>query len=200
MNLADIGTDHAMLPILAVKQGNVMKAQAIDNKEGPFVIAMSNVYRYKLKNKIKVVLADGISKIDDDTDVVVIAGMGGELITNILTKDNTKDVKRFILQPNNNAHLIRESLMDIGYYIFDEIVLEDQGKIYDILVIEKGDSTLTEKQVMFGPLNLEYKPHFFIKRLEKELNKLSKVLPNISNVVEKEKALNRINLIKEVLQ
>ena len=95
LNLADIGTDHALLPIVCVKNGYVMKAQAIDNKRGPFVIAFSNVKRYKQEERITVKLSDGISEIDDDTDVVVIAGMGGDLISQILEKDDKKNVKRF---------------------------------------------------------------------------------------------------------
>ena len=106
INLADIGTDHALLPITCIQSGYVNKAQAIDNKKGPFVIAYSNVKKNNLTDRIKVKLSDGISEIDDDTDVVVIAGMGGELISKILQKDDKKQVKRFILQPNNNVEII----------------------------------------------------------------------------------------------
>jgi tRNA (adenine22-N1)-methyltransferase len=70
--LADIGTDHALLPINAITLGYVSSAQAIDNKQGPFVIAYSNVLKYELNNKIEVVLGDGIQKIDSDVDCVVI--------------------------------------------------------------------------------------------------------------------------------
>ena len=77
--LADIGTDHALLPINAVTLGYVSSAQAIDNKQGPFVIAYSNVLKYELNDKVEVILGDGIKKIDSDVDCVVISGMGGSL-------------------------------------------------------------------------------------------------------------------------
>lgn len=199
LNLADIGTDHALLPIVCVKNGYVMKAQAIDNKRGPFVIAFSNVKRYNQQDKIKVKLSDGISEIDDDTDVVVIAGMGGELISKILLKDDKKNVKRFILQPNNNTESIRSILKDIQYKIYDELVFEDQKKIYDIIVIEKGVSTLSETEIAFGPINLKNKPHYFLKRLNHEYEYLSIVLKNVENEDEKSKIQARLKQIEEVL-
>lgn len=199
LNLADIGTDHALLPILCVKQGYVYKAQAIDNKEGPFVIAFSNVKKHDLLDKIKVVLGDGISKIADDTDVVVVSGMGGELIANILKKDSAKNVKRFILQPNNNAEAIRRILPEIGYFIIDELVLEDQKKIYDIIVLEKGESHLSEEQMTFGPVNLRFKPHYFIKKLNMEVVHLDSIRTNIKDPIELKRIDERITSIKEVL-
>jgi len=200
INLADIGTDHALLPIVCVKNGYVMKAQAIDNKRGPFVIAFSNVKRYNQQDKISVKLSDGISEIDDDTDVVVIAGMGGDLITQILLKDDKKNVKRFILQPNNNPESIRKILNDIHYKIYDELVFEDQKKIYDIIVIEKGDSLLNDDQITFGPINLESKPHYFIKRLTKEYDYLKLVLKNVEKKEEMIKLQARLNQIEKVLK
>lgn len=200
LNLADIGTDHALLPIVCVKNGYVMKAQAIDNKRGPFVIAFSNVERYNQQEKIAVKLSDGISEIADDTDVVVIAGMGGDLISQILLKDDKKEVKRFILQPNNNPESIRSILGKINYRIYDELVFEDQKKIYDLIVIEKGESQLTEMERMFGPVNLKNKPHYFIQRLTKEYEYLKLVLKNVDNETEKTKISARLNQIEEVLK
>jgi len=200
MNLADIGTDHALLPIVCVKNGYVSKAQAIDNKRGPFVIAFSNVKRYNQQEKIKVKLSDGISEIDDDTDVVVIAGMGGDLISQILLKDNKKNVKRFILQPNNNPESIRSILKDINFKIFDELVFEDQKKIYDVIVIEKGESNLSDLEITFGPINLNSKPHYFKKRLSKEYDYLKLIIKNVENEDEKAKIMWRLNQIEEVLE
>ncbi|AIO19009.1 tRNA (adenine(22)-N(1))-methyltransferase [Candidatus Izimaplasma bacterium HR1] len=199
LNLADIGTDHALLPIVCVKNGYVIKAQAIDNKRGPFVIAFSNVKRYNQQDRISVKLSDGISEIDEDTDVVVIAGMGGDLISQILSKDDKKNVKRFILQPNNNPEIIRAILKSINYKIYDELVFEDQKKMYDIIVIEQGESDLTEIEIEFGPINLKNKSHYFLKRLNKEYEYLKLVVKNVENIVEKEKIKTRLNQIEEVL-
>ncbi|MCK5761700.1 MAG: tRNA (adenine(22)-N(1))-methyltransferase TrmK [Candidatus Izimaplasma sp.] len=97
--LADIGTDHALLPIEAIEHGCVLSAVAIDNKIGPFKIAFNNVKKSGFEKKITVLLSDGLEKLDDEVDVVVVSGMGGGLIANILLKHSLKNVKRVILQP-----------------------------------------------------------------------------------------------------
>jgi tRNA (adenine22-N1)-methyltransferase len=199
VNLADIGTDHALLPIVCVNNGYVLKAQAIDNKRGPFVIAYSNVKRYEKTDKITVKFSDGISEIDDDTDVVVIAGLGGDLISQILLKDDTKQVKRFILQPNKKTEDIREILKDINYKIVDELVFEDQKKIYDIIIIEQGISNLTKNEIIFGPVNMVRRPHYFLERLTKEKDYLYRIIENVENDEEKAVLTNRLSQIEEVL-
>lgn len=199
INLADIGTDHALLPIHAIKEGYVLKAQAIDNKEGPYVIAFSNVKKQDLEEKIKVVKADGISKIDDDTDVCVIAGMGGFVVSDIITKDSIKNIKRFILQPNSDSKEVRLSLAKIGMKIIDELVIYDNKKYYDIIVAEHGEMKLTSFEAEFGPINLKQKPHFFQERIKKEMDKLEQVLTNMP----KDQSMSvraRIALLKEALK
>lgn len=199
MNLADIGTDHALLPIHCIKEGYVFKAQAIDNKEGPFVIAYANVKTNELLDKIKVVKADGLSAIEDDTDVVVISGMGGNLIREILLKNSLKNVKRFVLQPNGDANKIRNVLTEINYRIIDELVIEDGRKFYDIIVIEPGLSQLTAFEEDFGPINLKLKPYYFQERINKELSKLERVLQNMPEG-HKIGVAARIQLLKEALK
>ena len=200
LNLADIGTDHAQLPIAAIERGYVSKAQAIDNKHGPYVIAFSNVKKHDMTDKIDVVLGDGINKITTDTDVVVIAGMGGELIAKILLKDSTKNVKRFILQANNHASKIREILPQLHYKIVDELVLEDQNKIYEVIVIEPGETLLTDEEIEYGPLNLIYKPHFFIKKINQEIIQLDYILTQINDPKKIKIVTTKLSRLKEFLQ
>ena len=195
--LADIGTDHALLPIHCVTEGYVSNALAIDNKEGPFVIAYSNVLKRNLQDKIKVIKGDGIQKITDKTDVVVIAGMGGRLIAEILTKHATQNVKRFILQPNNEADKVRSILKKINYLIIDELVLKENHKYYDIIVIEQGQKVYTDFEVSFGPINLRNKPFYFLERIEKEIKKLEKILPNITTDQRKSSMVERIQRLEE---
>ncbi len=198
--LADIGTDHALLPINAVTLGYVSLAQAIDNKQGPFVIAYSNVLKYELNSKVEVILGDGIKKIDSDVDVVVISGMGGNLISDILLKDDKQNVKRFILQPNNDSHLVRSAIETIGFNIVDELVLNDNHKTYDLIIADIGKANYSEIELQFGPINIKEKPYFFIKRIEKEIAKLNKVLPHITTQSRKEEIKSRLKLLEEVIK
>lgn len=197
VQLADIGTDHALLPIHCIKEGYVSSALAIDNKEGPFVIAYSNVKKRNLQDRITVIKGDGIEKITDETDVVVISGMGGRLIADILTKHPTRNVKRFVLQPNNEADKVRAILKSIGYYIVDELVMKENHKYYDIIVIEQGEYEYTSFEINFGPINVKQKPFYFIERIDKEITKLNKILPNIPTDQQKMSVLARIKLLEE---
>jgi len=200
MKLADIGTDHALLPIYCINEGYVSQALAIDNKEGPYVIAYSNVKKNDLNHKITVLLGNGINKIDDDVDVVVISGLGGSLIKDIIVNDDRKNVKRFILQPNNDAKCIREALPSIGFRIVDELVIKDNHKYYDIIVIERGNSNLTAFEEEFGPINLELKPHFYVERINKELARLTKIAENLKGSPNSIGVLAKIELLKEALK
>lgn len=198
--LADIGTDHAMLPIYCVKEGYVSTAQAIDNKEGPYVIAFSNVKKEQLDNKIDVVLGYGLEKIDDNVDVVVISGMGGTLISRILQRDDLKGVQRFVLQPNNDTESVRKALSGIGFKIVEEIVLMDASKLYDIIVIERGIAKYNNLELAFGPINLREKPYYFVKRIEKEIKNLTEITTKVIDPSQKLQILARIKLLEEALQ
>lgn len=197
--LADIGTDHAQLPIHCVKEGFVTTALAIDNKEGPFVIAYSNVKKQKLDDKITVLKADGLDEIDDNVDVVVISGMGGSLISRILMKSDLKNVKRFILQPNNDTQAVRRSLKRIGFKIIDEIVLLDSSKIYDIIVIERGVEEYNNLELIFGPINLVEKPYYFTKRIQSEMKHLNEIIKKVIDPSQKVQIMARIKLLEEAL-
>lgn len=198
--LADIGTDHALLPINAVTLGYVTSAQAIDNKQGPFIIAYSNVLKYELNNRVEVILGNGLEKIDDDVDVVVISGLGGSLVSDILNQGNIRNVKRFILQPNNDSNLVREAIVNIGFHIIDELVLSDNRKTYDLIVADIGAAKYSKIELQFGPINLKEKPFFFIQRIEKEIAKLNKVLPHITTQSRLEEIKARLELLKEVIK
>lgn len=200
LNLADIGTDHAQLPIAAIKRGYVSKAQAIDNKHGPYVIAFANVKKWEVEDKIKVILGNGLEKIEEDTDVCVIAGMGGELISEIITSHPTKNIKRFILQPNNNSDKIRMVLPSIGFKIKDELVLEDQNKIYEVIVLEKGESVLTEEEILYGPINLKQRPFYFLKKIQQEIIQTEYVITKVTDEQEKTQLNTKLNKLKEMLK
>jgi tRNA (adenine22-N1)-methyltransferase len=197
--LADIGTDHAYLPIYCVTQGYVSNALAIDNKEGPFVVAYSNVKKERLQDRIQVILGDGLNKITDQVDVVVVSGMGGYVIKTILEQDPHRNVKRFILQPNNAAHEIRASLENLHLKIIDELVIKDQNRYYDILVLESGSQPLSDLEIRFGPLNLKQKPFYFMERIEKEISKLEKLAKKLDNHEDQAQVLSQIEGYKKVL-
>lgn len=175
----DIGTDHAYLPIEAIKQGLVKNAYAIDNKKGPLMLAEENILKYGLKDKITAVLADGIDTLSEDVDAVVIAGMGGKMIHDILKGKSYLNVKRFILQPNNHPQLVRTLTKNNALKIVDELIVVDQNIPYNIIVLEQGKQALSDKALWISEILFERRDEVYKKMLEEEYVFLEKLLESV---------------------
>src|SRR5690554_2583760 len=101
--LADIGSDHALLPVFLVQQGIIESAIAGEINEGPFLAANKQVQQANLQHKISIRHGDGLSVLDNhEVDTIVIAGMGGSTMVSILQEGihRLSSVKRLIMQPN----------------------------------------------------------------------------------------------------
>jgi len=133
--LLDVGSDHAYLPICLVQQGRIEKALAGEVVEGPFQSAQKNVSEHRLTEQIEVRLANGLAafEVEDQIDTIVIAGMGGRLISEILENGRAKlrAISRLILQPNNREDELRSWLVSNGFHLLAEDILEEAGKVYD---------------------------------------------------------------------
>ena len=161
--VADIGADHGLLSIYLVQNKIAKKVFAVENKQGPFSILEKNTKKYP---EITVSLSDGISAIPEDVDTVVIAGMGGILISDILRKneEKLKGVKSIIVDAHRDLRLIRETLQNLGYE-FEKEVLVKEGVFYNVMSVKKGQAKLDPVDLEFGyqikkdPLFKEYKAH-----------------------------------------
>ena len=133
--VADIGSDHGLLPCFLAKNNIVKKAYAIDNKEGPLSFAKENIEKYCLEDKVFAVLGDGLNKIKDDTNSLVIAGMGFLTIKYILEEDINKVVKmkNIVVQANKNIVGLRKWIIDHNFYIDEEKIVEEKGHYYIII-------------------------------------------------------------------
>ena len=177
--LMDVGTDHAYLPIEAVKQGLVKKVYAIDNKKGPLMLAEENIKKYGLEEQIEAVLASGIEALKEDVDAVVIAGMGGKMIHDILNLQSFQNVKRFILQPNNHPQLVRMLTKTNQLKIMDEMIVVDQNIPYNIIVLEKGEQTLCDRSLWISDILFERRDEEYKKMLEEEYAFLINLLETV---------------------
>lgn len=209
--VADIGSDHAYLPTYLVQQGTVQKAIAGEVVKGPFESAVKNVKRHGLADVITVRLASGLAAIEesDGVDTVTIAGMGGTLIASILEegKDRLTNVRRIIAQPNIHARAVREWAMTNGWLIINERILEEDGKIYEIVVLEKGTASYDELSLLVGPFLVEENNDVFQEKWTSEIAQWTEVLQSIEQatdsplVLEKKQQLTRkIKLVGEVLK
>ncbi|MEK5079808.1 tRNA (adenine(22)-N(1))-methyltransferase TrmK [Solibacillus sp. FSL W7-1436] len=182
--VADIGSDHAYLPCYLVHKGIAARAVAGEVVKGPYESAVKQVRTEGLTDKITVRMADGLAAVEeaDEITAVTIAGMGGPLIVSILEKhpEALKTVTRLILQPNIHAKAIREWAMANGWAIQDEVILEEDGKIYEVLVLQRGEMELTEAQTLLGPKLMETKVPVFIEKWSREIANWQRVQQAIS--------------------
>ncbi|MDG4655505.1 tRNA (adenine(22)-N(1))-methyltransferase TrmK [Ectobacillus antri] len=212
--MADIGSDHAYLPCYAVLRKIVKGAVAGEVVEGPYQSALAKVRECGLTDIISVRKGNGLAVIEPgEVDVITIAGMGGALIRDIL--DNGKEklvgVKRLILQPNIGAHNIRKWLVEHDWELIKEIILKEDGKIYEILVAERGDgnapyTTFREHGMLLGPFLLQEKSDVFVEKWMHEKQNLSRIFHQLEqaadteeNQKKKQEVLQKIALIEEVL-
>lgn len=183
--VADIGTDHGYVPIYLIKNGIVPKAYAMDINEGPLKIADKNICLEGLQDKITTVLSDGMNEMTSEmAESVVIAGMGGDLITDILNRGkNIKGIKELVLSPHKRVDIVRKYLLDNNWKITDENMVIDNNKFYTILraVPEKEESEYDETEIMYGRLLLTTKNPVLKKYLEKENKMYEEVLKKVEN-------------------
>jgi tRNA (adenine22-N1)-methyltransferase len=139
--MADIGTDHAYLPAHLRLQNKICSAVCGEINPGPLRSARELVERLRLTEDVDVRQGNGLDVLQpDEVDVVVIAGMGGALICNILENGTEKlaSVHRLILQPNVASHLVRTWLVENGWCLVAEEMVEEGGRKYEILVAVRG--------------------------------------------------------------
>lgn len=203
--LADVGSDHAYLPLFLVEQGRIAFAVAGEVVQGPYQSALQNVEQADQSGKISVRLANGLAavELDDQVSTVTIAGMGGRLIAEILEagKDKLVSVERLVLQPNNREDDVRRWLVAHDFQLVAEEILEENDKIYEILVAEKGNVDLTADQLRFGPYLLEEQSATFQKKWLKELDKLTYALEQVplERQADRSAISQKIQQIQEVL-
>jgi tRNA (adenine22-N1)-methyltransferase len=133
---ADIGTDHAYIPIYLVQSGKCDRVIATDVRKGPLQKAAINIEKHQLSPKIELRLGDGIKPIrEGECDSFILAGMGGVVISGILkaSPEVVKKAKALVLQPVYTEACLREFLFRQGFRIDDEVLVRDEGRIYVVI-------------------------------------------------------------------
>lgn len=209
--IADIGSDHAYLPIYLIQNDIISSAIAGEVVEGPFENAKNKVHSLKFEEKISVRLGSGLNVLtaEDEIGTITVCGMGGNLITDILLEGLNKSKlplnARLVLQPNNGEKNLRKFLKENNFKILSESIIEENKKIYEIIVAEYQleDFDYSENELTFGPLLLKEKTATFIKKWTNELALQQAILKEIKKSDDKAKIKEiekRIQKIKEVLQ
>jgi tRNA (adenine22-N1)-methyltransferase len=193
-HVADIGTDHALLPAYLIQTKTCDRVIAVDVNPGPLSAARSTVVTYHLEEQIDIREGDGLKPLlPGEANLLVIAGMGGVKMMEILEASPSvlPPVRRLILQPLGAAVTLRHWLLEHGWQLTaEDLVLED-GRFYLIIVAEphvasrqQGDHAgqaavavqgLSEEQLLeIGPKLLEEKHPLLVPFLEKQLHDLER--------------------------
>jgi len=179
--LADIGTDHAYLPIYAVQNHIVKRAIACDIHRPPLQSALFNIQKFNVTNQVECRMGSGLSVLlETEIDLISMAGLGGMTIRSILSEDyeKAKKAKSILLQPNNHEADVRLWLASSGFKILDEGVLRDRKHFYQWMKVKwNGEIRDVDSfSAHYGDLqNASMDPVRF-EWLTKERNRLSKAL------------------------
>lgn len=142
VKVADIGTDHAWVPIYLVTKGVSDFVIASDVRKGPIEIANQNIRKYQLESKIHTRLGSGLTTIQPyEVDTAVIAGMGGLLMIDILeaSREVVQSLDMLVLQPQLAQDEVRKWLHQNDFKIVDEDLIFEDEKWYEIIVAKKGE-------------------------------------------------------------
>lgn len=162
--LADVGTDHGLLPVWLLLEGRISYAIASDLREGPLSRARETVEQHGVADRVSLRLCDGLVGIQPgEATVVSIAGMGGETIAAILEQAPwTKEHTLLLLQPMTSFPDLRQWLLDHQYTVEQETICQEGSRMYTILTVRGGqDAPLTAAELWVGrnrpqPLRLAY--------------------------------------------
>ncbi|SHJ79641.1 tRNA (adenine(22)-N(1))-methyltransferase [Desulfofundulus thermosubterraneus] len=208
--VADIGTDHALLPIYLVAKGICPKAVATELNAGPYRSARTAVHLQGLDGKIDVRQGDGLRPLlPGEAQVIVLAGLGGNTIRQILAAapEVLAAVRRLILQPMVDAGDLRLWLVEEGWRLLDETLVVEDGHLYVILVAEPGREKVSDPFLLeIGPRLVEKKHPLlpaYLSKLMAEYQRVLKALVHSRSPRAEEKALeisDKMARIQEVLK
>ena len=190
--LADIGTDHAYVPIAAVDRGLCDMALACDIIPGPLERARANIEAAGLADRIEIRQGDGLEALGEDCpDCIVIAGMGGSLMGRILREgwERLENSPQLVLSPQSEWMEFRRFLIDHDWMICREAMVEEDGKYYLILDCENGPVAGTEVKyaelrygahAVYDPGDLPVRREYIQKDLQTARSILSRLKKNHS--------------------
>lgn len=210
-SIADIGTDHGFLPIALWEGGKSPHVILSDINTGPLDKARANINKYFPEKEFDLRIGSGIQTLmPAEVDVIVIAGMGGLLITQIIGDDleKSKSYRKLILQPRNGQEKLRLWLIENGFTIEDEVLVKE-GKYFCEIILatpyrqsKKMEPDAIELEI--SPILFEKKDPQLVEFIENKIRIEKKVYEAIQTGATKDKAgklkksEERIELLKEL--
>ena len=215
--LADVGCDHAYISINLLENGKAERIIASDLREGPLNIAKDNIKLEGFEERIETRLCAGLCGYEaGEVDTILISGMGGMLVKEILSEsiDVVRRADTLILEPQSDLRVVRAYLKDIGFEIIDEDMLNEGGKYYQIMKAVKSKERMEVCEDIgamaeneFGPILIKKKHPVLLEFLKKRKNHFERLLQNKSFLTSQSATNNdriaiienELNMVKEAL-
>ena len=197
---ADVGADHGKLMIALFENGVVTHGYAIENKKGPYNRLVKALTEKGIENDIVPLFSDGVKDLPSSVHTVIIAGMGGNLIVDILKKypQKTKQIDTLIVDAHNAIPKVREEVSKMGFIIADEKMVREDDIFYEIIKFVRADVAFYgENDLEFGPILRNEKCATFKEKYQNRINEINKLLLN--GKLPKER-VEQLNKEKEKLQ
>lgn len=199
---ADVGTDHGYLPLYMLEKGYEGQIVASDINADPLELARSNARHAGFEDKIRFILCDGLDDYCiDRVDTIVVAGMGGDTICGILDRAEwcMDSAYKLILQPMTKPEILRFWLSYNDFEITDELVVEDNGWIYQIICARYGSRvTLNDAELFTGRYELAKDSPYFPGILDKNIRRFEKLIHGLENSADAED-ISRLRFSRGVL-
>ena len=202
--LCDVGCDHAHVPIRLLQEGRFCRAIGMDVIDGPLGKAKGNLELYGLDDKVELRLSDGLDAFQKgEADTLVITGMGGTLMRDILMREpeKTRSLPALVLGPQSDPDMVRAAVRELGFSLEDERLVYEDGKYYPVLravrTMESPEDirSISEKSLfpagtspqlcreaedLFGPLLLRRKDPVLREFLVRRIAVLKKIRDSVS--------------------
>ncbi len=181
--IADIGTDHAYIPIHLIQHHLAEKVIASDVRKGPCDIARANVEKNGMSDKIEIRLGSGLSVLEEgETDTIIIAGMGGQLISEIIAGNAELARKcKLVLQPMNAQYELRKFLAMNNFKITGEDLALEGFKVYNIMTVENGEGVKFENDIEYHIPKYLKSNKYYRHLYEKKHREFTKVINGLKN-------------------
>ncbi len=198
----DIGSDHGKLIKALIDNKKISRGAANENKKGPYLRLKEALKDY---TNIKVLFSDGLDILDEEVDTLILAGMGGHLIIDILTKhkDKLDQIKTIICDAHNDLEFIRKSIINLGFNIIDESIIYERKVYYEIIKFVKDDNKIIydDLDLKYGPILIKKQDDIFKLKHQQRLNKIDELLKiEELDAISKSKLLTEQNQIKEIIK
>lgn len=179
--VADIGADHGKLIISLVEDGIASYGFAVENKKGPYEHLLKAIKESNLEDYITASFSDGIEAIPEEITTLILAGMGGTNIIDILKKDQLKlkNIKTIIVDAHSCIPKLRAEISKLGFIISDEKIIKEDNIYYEIIkFIRAGIATYGENDLEFGPILRQEKSATFKEKYSDRIKEIDNLLVN----------------------